>query len=75
MSVYKSEATGGQFMIPVEVLIATLIVSPETAIVLDLHNQDGSTQEVAGMIPLAPNSDERTNERGEILRRIRPVCD
>ena len=62
-------------IIPVVVLMTTLIMSPEAAIVLGLHNQDGTTQEVAGMIPLALGSGERTNERGTILPSVKLVCD
>lgn len=73
MSVFRFEATGGQLIIPIVMLVTTLIMSPEPAIVLGLHGQDGTTQEVAGTIPLAVGSDYRTDEGGEVLPRVKMV--
>ncbi|KAH9054579.1 hypothetical protein EDB83DRAFT_1126578 [Lactarius deliciosus] len=71
MSIFESGATGGQFMISVVVLVTSLIISPEAAIVLELHGRDGTTQEVAATIPLAIVSDD---EMGEKLPRVKLVC-
>jgi hypothetical protein len=45
MSVYES-ATGGQFMISVDVSVTSLIMSPEAAVVFDLHGRNACTQQV-----------------------------
>ena len=75
MTVFRSEVTGGQLIIPVVVLVTRLIISPEAAMVLGLHRQDGTTQEVAGTIPLAVGSGPRPHEGGELLPRVKLVCD
>jgi hypothetical protein len=77
MSIFQSEATGGQLIIPVVALVMSLTMSPEAAVVLGLHGRDGSTQEVAGTIPFAIGSDssDRTDERGERLPCVKLVCD
>jgi hypothetical protein len=77
MSIFRSEATGGQLIIPVVGLVMILTISPDVDVVLGLHGRDGSTQEVAGTIPFAMGSDssDRTDERGERLRCVKLVCD
>jgi len=74
MSIFESGATGGQLMISVVVLVTRLIMSPEAAVVLELHGRDGTTQEVAATISLAVASGDRTNEGGETLPRVKLVC-
>lgn len=46
MSVFQSEAAGGQFVISIVVSVMSLIVSPEAAVIFDLHGRDASTQQV-----------------------------
>lgn len=50
-------------------------MSPEATVVLELQNRDGTTQEVAGTIPLARGEGDRTDEGGEILPHVKLVCD
>ena len=56
MTVFES-AAGGQLIIPVVAVMISLTMSLEAAVVLGLHGRDGSTQEVAGMIPFVAGSD------------------
>jgi hypothetical protein len=72
MSIFESETAGGQLIIAVG--MAILIIFADVAVVLGLHGQDGSTQEVAATIPLAVISGDMTKEGGEILPYLELVC-
>lgn len=50
-------------------------MSPEAAVIIDLHGRDGTTQEVVATFPLEVVSGDRTDERGEMLPRVKLVCD
>jgi hypothetical protein len=56
---------------PAVVLVISLTMSLEAAVVLWLHGRDGSTREVAGMISYAVGSDDsdRTDETDEMPPR------
>ena len=71
MSIFKPESTGGQSIMPAVVLVISLTMSLEAAVVLWLHGRDGSTREVAGMISYAVGSDDsdRTDETDEMPPR------
>lgn len=49
-------------------------MSPEATVVLELQNRDGTTQEVAGTIPLPRGSSNETDEEGEMLPHVELVC-
>ena len=71
MSIFKPESTGGQSIKPVVVLVISLTMFVEAAVVLWLHGRDGSTREAVGMISYAAGSDnsDRTNGTDETLPR------
>ena len=71
MSIFKSETTGGQLIIPTVVLVMSLTMSLEAVVILWLYGRDGSTREVVGMISYADGSDDsgRTDKTDEMLPR------
>ena len=78
MSIFKPESTGGQLIIPVVVLVMSLTMSLEAAIVLWLHGRDGSTREVVGMISYAvgeDNSDGTDGTDETLPRDSKLICD
>ena len=50
-------------------------MSPEAAVIIDLHNRDGSTQEVVATFPLEAIPGQRADEDegGEMLPHVKPV--
>lgn len=77
MSVLRSEATGGQFLISIVVLMTRLILIffLEAALFLQLHGRDGRTQGVTATIPFTNGSGNGTHAGGEILPHVKLVCD
>ena len=77
MSIFKSETTGGQLIIPAVVLVMSLTMSVEAVVVLWLYGRDGITREVAGMISYADGLDnsDRADETDEILPRDSKLVD
>ena len=51
-------------------------MSPEAAVIIDLQNRDGSTQEVVATFPLEAMLGHRANEDegGEMLLHVKLVC-